>query len=93
MEKVYKIKEGYMLREVAGNFVVVAVGKASKEFKGIINLNEMGAFIFEKLINGATIDCIVKDILNEYEVEEAKAKEDVTSYINILVEKGIAKEE
>lgn len=90
MEKVYKIKEGYMLREVADNFVVVAVGKASKEFKGIINLNELGAFIFERLINGASISFIVDEILANYEVEKEKAIVDVTDFINTLLEKGIA---
>ena len=43
-----KIKQGFMLREVAGNYVVVAVGEASKKFNGVINLNESGAFIWKK---------------------------------------------
>ena len=37
-----KIKEGYVLREVAGQAVVIAVGEASKTFHGMINLNETG---------------------------------------------------
>ena len=37
-----KIKEGFMLRNVADNYIVVPVGKASLEFKGLINLNGVG---------------------------------------------------
>ena len=32
-----KIKEGFILREVVGNYIVVAVGNAVKQFNGVIN--------------------------------------------------------
>ena len=35
-----KIKEGYILRNVAGSFVVVPVGNATLEYNGMMNLNE-----------------------------------------------------
>ena len=41
-----KIKEGFILREVAGNYIVVAVGSAVKQFNGVITLNETGAFLW-----------------------------------------------
>ena len=44
-----KIKDGFMLRKVGGQNVVVAVGKASLEFNGIIRLNETGKFLWEQL--------------------------------------------
>ena len=43
-----KIKEGFILRNVAGSFVVVPVGDATIDFNGMMNLNETGAFLFEK---------------------------------------------
>jgi len=44
-----KVKEGYMLREVAGNSVVVAVGKATLDFNGLITLNSTGTFLWKLL--------------------------------------------
>ena len=42
-----KIKNGFVVRKVGGESVVVPVGEMSKEFHGMINLNETGAFLWE----------------------------------------------
>jgi hypothetical protein len=39
-----KIKSGYIMREVADNYVVVPTGQATVDFNGMITLNETGAF-------------------------------------------------
>ena len=54
-----KIKEDFVLRKVADSYVVVPVNKLTLDFNGIINLNETGAFLFEKLQN----DCEKADVL------------------------------
>ena len=41
-----KIKNGFVVREIAGECVVVALGEASKVFNGIIKLNETGKIIW-----------------------------------------------
>ena len=43
-----KIKENYMLRKVADCYVVVPIGEAVAEFNGMINLNEVGAFLWRQ---------------------------------------------
>lgn len=84
-----KIKKGFMLREVAKNYVVVAVGEASKEFNGVINLNETGAFLWKQLIDDNTVDVVVAALLNEYDVSEEAARKDVELFINKLKEAKI----
>lgn len=79
-----KIKEGFMLREVAGNFVVVPVGEASKNFKGIINLNGIGAFIWKALEENVTEEKVVDLVFNTYEVDKERASIDVHHYIEQL---------
>ena len=81
-----KIKEGFILREVAGSFIVVAVGQAVKTYNGVITLNETSAFLWNKLIKGATEEELVDALLNEYEVEKEDAVKGVKSFINKLVE-------
>ncbi len=81
-----------MLREVAGNYIVVPVGKASNEFKGLINLNETGAFIWRCLEKDTTVSEIVENILKEYNIDEAKATTYVTNYINKLKEAKLLNE-
>ena len=47
-----KIKEGFVVKEIAGQCVVIALGEASKIFNGLIKLNDTGRFIWEKLSEG-----------------------------------------
>ncbi|MBQ4098484.1 MAG: PqqD family protein [Clostridia bacterium] len=86
-----KIKEGYLLREVAGNYIVVAVGEAVKEFNGLVNLNESAAFLWKQLEEDKTEEQLVAALLSEYEVEEQKAKEDVGAFVKKLQEAKLIK--
>lgn len=86
-----KIKEGFILREVAGNSIVVAVGNAVKEFNGVINLNQTGAFLWKILQDGAEKEDLVKALLSEYEVDEQTAKKDVDLFIGRLEQANLIK--
>ena len=47
-----KIKENYVMREVAGQAIVIAIGEESGRFKGMINLNRTGRDVWTCLKNG-----------------------------------------
>ena len=79
-----KIKEGYILREVADNYLVVAVGGAVKDFKGVITLNETGAFLWKALEKGADEQSLVSSLLDEYDVKKEQAEKDVATFIEKL---------
>ena len=84
-----KIKEGFILREVADSYIVVAVGDAVKSFNGVINLNETGALLWKALERGAEEKDLIDALLNEYEVERALAERDVKIFITKLTEAGL----
>ena len=86
-----KIKDGFILREVAGNYIVVAVGSAVKTFNGVINLNQTGAFLWELLQKGAEKEDLVKALLEEYEVDEQTASKDVDIFIERLQQANLIK--
>ena len=86
-----KIKDGFILREVAGSFIVVAVGEAVKEFNGIVNLNETGAVLWKIHEKGATKEQLVKALLAEYDVDETTAEKDVSAFIEKLQEAKLVK--
>ncbi len=81
-----KIKSGLVLREVADNFIVVAVGDRVKEFNGLINLNSTGAFLWKQLEKGADADELVKCLLDEYEIDCETARRDVLAFISKIKE-------
>ena len=79
-----KIKDGYMLREVAGNSVVVAVGKATLDFNGLITLNSTGAFLWKMLAKETTEEALITAMLDEYEIDERTAKTDIAEFMDKL---------
>lgn len=76
-----KIKEGFLLRNVAGNHVVVPIGQATLDFNGMMSLNETGAFLFSKLIEGTTREKLIEDVMTEYGIDEELAQKDVDNFI------------
>lgn len=85
-----KIKNGFVVRKVGGESVVVPVGEMSKEFHGMINLNETGAFLWEFFTKEHTVDEGVAALLNEYDVEESVARADVEAFVQTIEENGFA---
>ena len=84
-----KIREGYILRNVAGSFVVVPVGEATLEFNGMMNLNETGAFLFEKMIDGISREDLIKALTDEYDVDNETASKDVDAFIEKVEEQNL----
>lgn len=76
-----KIKEGFILRNVAGSYVVVPIGKTTLDFNGMMSLNETGAFLFEKLQQGIERDALVDALVREYEISRNLAQNDVDRFI------------
>ena len=79
-----KIKSGFIVKEIAGQYVVIALGAASKIFNGIIKLNDSGKFIWDKLAVDADKDDIVNALLEEYDVDRTVAEADVDKFIDEL---------
>ena len=84
-----RIKEGFVLRTMGGQPVVVSVGSASKVFNGMIKLNETGEFLWMELSEGASEESLVQALLSRYDVTEELAKQDVNEFIEILKKPGI----
>lgn len=84
-----KIKEGFLLRNVAGNHVVVPIGEATIDFNGMMSLNQTGAFLFGKLVEGISKEQLIKDLMAEYDVDEELAAKDVENFIAKVESEGL----
>ena len=87
-----KIKSGFIKRTVGGKIIAVAVGERCKDFDGMITLNEMAGFIWDKLENEITQEEIVSAVLKEYDIDREKAEADVAAFIERLREAGLLDE-
>ncbi len=81
-----KLKEGFVLREVAGQTVVLPTGD-EMDLNVMITLNGTGRFLWERLETGATEDALVAALLAEYDVDEKTARESVQRFVAKLAEK------
>lgn len=81
-----KIKNDYILKKIAGNYVVVPVRSRAVDFSGVIKLTESGALLWRLLESGAERDELIAELLNEYEVDAARAGADVDRFIASLRE-------
>ncbi len=89
-----KAREEFMLREIAGEAILVPTGDAALEINGLISLNGSGVMLYRMLQQGTTEDAMTAALLEEYEVTEETAKADVRKFIdkmqkaNILLDNG-----
>ena len=81
-----KIKTNFILKKIAGSFVVVPVRSRAVDFSCVIKLTETGAFLWELLEKGADREELIAALLKEYEVDEATASADVDRFIGRLKE-------
>ena len=84
-----KINENFLLREVAGNAVVVPVGEASDRFNGMIKLNETAAFIWRVFEEDREVSDAVDALCGTYGVDRETAERDVLALIETLRRTGI----
>ena len=76
-----KIKSGFVLHTVGGEHVVVPVGRRTKEFSGMIRLNDTGAFLWRKMEGTFTPEALTASLLAQYDVTEETAAATVARFL------------
>lgn len=80
-----KLKDGFILRTVAGETVVLPAAGVTN-FDMMITLNDTGKFLWERLAVGAEEADLVKALLAEYDVTEEVAANSVAAFVARLKE-------
>ena len=88
-----RIKNGFVLREVAGQTMVIATGEASKNFHGMIKLNGTGKIIWQGMQEGLADEDIVVKLRELYEVDEEQAMQDIKVFVAKMEEMGFLADE
>ena len=83
-----KIKEGYVLREVADQYVVIPFGSESVSFNGMITLNESGVLLWRALENGGDRESLADALVGEYDIDRELALADADEFIASLTKIG-----
>lgn len=84
-----KIKNGFVLRKIASDYVVVPTGQEIVDFRAVITLNETAAFMWNKLLDGISKEDLVKAVAAEYGEDEKTVEKDADEFLSVLREKKI----
>ena len=87
-----KIKNNFLLRQVADTWVVMPIGQEMLDFNGMLTLNETGAFLWQKLQEGVDLEGIVTALTAEYDVPAEIARADAEEFCQKLISAGCAQE-
>lgn len=84
-----KILKRLIKRNIAGDIILVPVGDASLEIKGLITLNETGEFLWDALEKAENESALAAMLAAEYDVDAATAEADTKVFLQKLKELGI----
>lgn len=79
----------FILRQIAGESILVATGEASQYFNGMITLNEVATFIIENIDDCESEDVLVNKILEEFDIDEDTAKNDSREFLEQALSLGV----
>ena len=84
-----KIKTGFELVEVAGEYIAVPVGQRANLFKGVVALTDAGAFLFRYMKQDRSEEELLKKLIDEYDVTADTARKDVEGFLNKMLKLGL----
>ena len=88
-----KIKDGFYMTEIGSDYVIIAgTPEAKKLFGGMLRLNETGAFLWKKLIDGATEGELADALTAEYGVSREVSEKDTADFLGVIRSAGFIEE-
>lgn len=80
-----KIKKGFILRKLGKEYMVVAIGDASRHFNGMIRMNEAGAWLWDQLKDEISQETLVERMCAYYEdLARETAQADLEEFLNSI---------
>lgn len=76
-----KVNDHMILREIAGENVLIPVGEWVNTFRGIMSLNGSGLLLWQKLQRDCTEEELIAAVLDTYEIDEETAQKDVREFL------------
>lgn len=87
-----KTKQGFKLRPLGNEFILVGESVEQINFNKMITMNETAAYLWQQVCDGRDFDAkaLAALLLEEYEVGEEQALKDAQATMDSWLEAGIA---
>ena len=84
------IKEGFILRKICGEYVVVGEGLSQVNFNKMLSLNASAAYLWEQFQGKEfTVQDMANALLARYDVDQERAYQDAAALAGKWVEEGV----
>lgn len=87
-----KVRKDFIIREIAGEIVIIPVNEAAVHFQGIMSLNESGKLLWDRLQEDVSEDTLIAALLEDYDTTHDVAKHDVSVFLDQLRKQNILQE-
>lgn len=87
-----KASNQFILRKIAQEQLLIPVGEAAIQVRGLIALSESGGLLFEKLQGGCTREDLIRTLTAEYDLSEETAAEDTDAFLDQMRQLKILEE-
>lgn len=88
-----RIKEEYVLRSVADEWIVMNTNPESAHFNDIFALNDSAKFLWEKLAEGAEGSALVSAMAEQFDLDPAAAAVDADRFVRDMKDLGCFEDE
>lgn len=85
----YYANPQYLLREIAGDFILVPVGQAAVDFNGLAAMNQTSVWLWHYLQSEKTAEDIIRAFADEYDLSPEQSEEDVNDFLKLALEHGL----
>ena len=87
-----KARGGFILRHIAGEYLLAPVGENIKTFDGVAVMNELSAFLWERLQKDVSRQEMLSAVLEEYDVDRETCERDLDTVLKDMLEMGVIEE-
>ena len=85
----YKIKDGFEMKKIADEFVVIPRGANALTFNSSVVFNESGAFLWSMLKDSSSVEMLASSLKQKYSIDYELAKKDVEYFVKKMLDNGL----
>ena len=79
----------FIMRTIGEDTVLIPVGQSTRDFNGLITMNEPTAFIWEQIDQVDSFEALVDKITETYDVDRETARRDAYGIVSRMVRNGL----
>ncbi len=79
-----RINGKFVIREIAGDTIIVPVGETALRYNGLITINKSAAALWEALEKGTDTESLIRLLTDRYDVDPDTAAADVKDFLERL---------